>query len=71
MYQVKSTKEKDESGDKSGTSAMANANSWFNNSSLNIQVATMRRINQSSIFPEIQSKNNKLSMNKKIDDIGF
>ena len=71
MYQVKSTKEKDESGDKSGTSAMANANSWFNNSSLNIHVTTMRRINQSSIFPEIQSKNNKLSMNRKIDSIGF
>ena len=70
MYQVKRQNERDESEGKLSTSAMIDTkNNWFNNSIINVQLATMRRINQSSVLPELQlqNKNEHELVNNNID----
>ena len=56
MYQIKSDKEKSE--DNSSISAMEETkNNWFNNTTLNMHFASMKKGNQDSVLPEIHNKN--------------
>ena len=60
MYQVKRMNENNESEGKSGSSHIINANNWLNNSIINMNLGTMRRINHNSILPEFPNENDNV-----------